>query len=44
MAFVDQSEFEAMKTLSSRTAPRSDKHQFRTKMTGVLKLFARYRC
>ena len=33
MAFVDQDEFEAMKTLSGRSAPRCDKHQFRTKMT-----------
>ena len=33
MAFVDQGEFEAMKTLSGRRAPRCDKHQFRTKMT-----------
>ena len=28
MAFVDQGEFEAMKTLSGRRAPRCDKHQF----------------
>ena len=33
MAFVDQGEFEAMKTLSGRRAPRCDKHQFRAKMT-----------
>ena len=32
MAFIDQGEFEAMKTLSSRRAPRSDKHQFRAKV------------
>ena len=31
--FIDQCEFEAMKTLSSRRAPRCDKHQFRAKMT-----------
>ena len=31
--FVDQDEFEAMKTLSGRRAPRCDKHQFRAKMT-----------
>ena len=29
MAFVDQGEFETMKTLSGRRAPRCDKHQFR---------------
>ena len=33
MAFVDQGEFEAMKTLSGRRAPRCHKHQFRAKMT-----------
>ena len=33
MAFIDQGEFEAMKTLSGRIAPRCDKHQFRAKMT-----------
>ena len=33
MAFVDQDEFEAMKTLSGRRAPRCDKDQFRAKMT-----------
>ena len=32
MAFIDQGEFEAMKTLSGRRAPRCDKHQFRAKM------------
>ena len=32
-AFVDQDEFEAMKTLSGRRAPRCDKDQFRAKMT-----------
>ena len=31
--FIDQGEFEAMKTLSGRRAPRCDKHQFRAKMT-----------
>ena len=31
--FVDQDEFEAMKTLSGRRAPRCDKDQFRAKMT-----------
>ena len=29
----DQGEFVVMKTLSGRRAPRSDKHQFRDKMT-----------
>ena len=33
MAFIDLGEFEAMKTLSSRRAPRCDKHQFRAKIT-----------
>ena len=33
MAFIDQGEFEAMKTLSGCRAPRCDKHQFRAKMT-----------
>ena len=33
MAFVDQGEFEAMKTLRGRRAPRCDKHQFRAEMT-----------
>ena len=33
MAFIDLGEFEAMKTLSGRRAPRYDKHQFRAKMT-----------
>ena len=28
MAFVDQGEFEAMKTVSGCRAPRCDKHQF----------------
>ena len=32
-AFVDQDEFEAMKTLSGRRTPRCDKHQFRAKIT-----------
>ena len=31
--FIDQGEFGAMKTLSDRTAPRYDKHQFCDKMT-----------
>ena len=31
--FIDQGEFEAMKTLDDRRAPRCDKHQFRAKMT-----------
>ena len=30
---MDQGEFEAMKTLSGRRAPRCDKHEFRAKMT-----------
>ena len=33
MAFIDQGEFEAMKTLSGRRAVHCDKHQFRAKMT-----------
>ena len=33
MAFIDQGEFEAMKTLNDRRAPRCDKDQFRAKMT-----------
>ena len=32
-AFIDQGEFEAMKTLSGRRAWRCYKHQFRRKMT-----------
>ena len=36
MAFVDQGEFEAMKTLSGRRAPRCDKHQFRAKMRDIV--------
>ena len=32
-SFIDQSEFVAMKTLSSCKAPRCDKHQFCDKMT-----------
>ena len=32
MAFIDQDEFEAMKTLSGHRAPRCDKHQFSAKM------------
>ena len=35
MAFIDQGEFEAMKTLSGRRAPRCDKHQFRPKNEGA---------
>ena len=33
MAFIDQGEFEAMKTQSGRRAPCCDRHQFRAKMT-----------
>ena len=33
MAFIGQSEFEAMKTPNGRRAPRCDKDQFRAKMT-----------
>ena len=33
MAFIDQGEFEAMKTLDDRRAPRCGKHQFCAKMT-----------
>ena len=33
MAFIDQGEFKAIKTLSARRAPRCDKNQFRAKMT-----------
>ena len=32
MAFIDQGEFEAIKTLSERRAPRHEKDQFRAKM------------
>ena len=32
MAFIDQSEFEAMKSLSGWEAAHSDKHQFRAKI------------
>ena len=32
MAFIDQGEFETMKTLSGWEAARSDKHQFRAKI------------
>ena len=35
MAFIDQGEFEAMKTLSGCRASRCDKHQFRAKMTVI---------
>ena len=34
-SFIDQGEFVVMKTLSGRRAPRSDKHQFRDKMTVI---------
>ena len=43
MAFVDHSEFEAMKMLIGRRAPRCDKDQFRAKMMQVLQPFVRYR-
>ena len=33
MAFIDQGEFGAMKTLSGWEAARCDKHQFRAKIT-----------
>ena len=33
MAFIDQGEFEAMKTLSVRRTPHCDKDQFHAKMT-----------
>ena len=32
MAFIDLVEFEAIKTLSGRRAPRCDEHQFHAKM------------
>ena len=32
MAFIDQGEFEAMKTLSGWEATRSDEHQFHAKI------------
>ena len=32
MGFIDQGEFEAMKTLSGWEAARSDEHQFRAKI------------
>ena len=44
MAFIDQGEFEAMKTPIGRRAPHCDKDQFRAKMTVALKTFARYHC
>ena len=34
MAFIDQDEFEAMKMLSGRRAPRCDKQQFRAENDG----------
>ena len=39
MAFIDQGEFEAMKTLSGRRAPHCDKDQFHAKMTEYLNRF-----
>ena len=42
MAFIDQGEFEGMKTLSGRRALRCDKDHFRAKIT--VKPFAKYRC
>ena len=33
MAFINQGEFEAMKTLSGRRVPRHDKHQLRADIT-----------
>ena len=32
MAFIDQGEYGAMKTLGGHRAPHSDKHHFRAKM------------
>ena len=40
MAFIDQGEFEAMKTLSGWEAARSDEHQFRAKIkVSILAVF-----
>ena len=41
MAFIDQGQFEAMKTLSGCRAPRCDKHQLRAKMTVSTQNFLR---
>ena len=43
MAFIDQGEFEAMKTLSGWEAARCDEHPFRAKIK-VLEPFLCYRC
>ena len=42
MAFIDQGEFEAMKTLSGWEAARCDEHPFRAKIK--LEPFSSYRC
>ena len=45
MAFVDQSNFEAMKTLSGWEAARYNEHEFRAKIkVSVLGPFSSYRC
>ena len=43
MAFVDQGEFEAMKTLSGWEAERCDEHPFRAKIKVSLEPFSSYR-
>ena len=45
MAFIDQGEFEAMKTLSCWEAAWCDEHQFRAKIkVKILELFLCYHC
>ena len=44
MAFIDQGEFEAMKTLSGWEAARCDEHPFRAKIKVSLEPFSSYRC
>ena len=44
MAFIDQGEFEAMKTLSSWEAARCDEHPFCAKIKVVLEPFLSYHC
>ena len=43
MAFVDQGEFEAMKTLSGWEAARCDEHPFRAKIKVVMSEFPKVR-
>ena len=44
MAFVDQGEFEAMKTLSGWEAACCDEHQFCAKIKVSTEPFSSYRC